>query len=65
MARLLSNIDVLSKYLTFEIFTVCTKLAEMAILASKDLTTAKKLPPVGLDLVQEIIAGLGVQSLTN
>ena len=24
----------------------------------------KKLPPVGLDLVQEIIAGLGVQCLT-
>ena len=45
-------------------FTVCTKLAEMAILYSKNLTTAKKLPPVGLDLVQEIIAGLGVQYLT-
>ena len=45
---------------TFEFFTVCTKLAEMAILYSKDLTTAKKkkLPPVGLDLVQEIITGL-------
>ena len=27
---------------TFEFFTVCTKLAEMAILYSKDLTTAKK-----------------------
>ena len=50
---------------TIEFFTVCTKLAEMAILYSKDLTTAKKkLPPVGLDLVQEIIAGLGVQCLT-
>ena len=50
---------------TFEFFTVCTKLAEMAILYSKDLTTAKKkLPPVGLDLVQEIIAGLGVRCLT-
>ena len=48
--------------LTHEFFTVGTKLAEMAILYSKDLTTAKKkLPPVGLDLVQEIIAGLGVQ----
>ena len=48
-----------------EFFTVCTKLAEMAILYSKDLTTAKKeLPPVGLDLVQEINAGLGVQCLT-
>ena len=35
-----------------EFFTVCTKLAEMAILYSKDLTTAKKmLPPVGLDLM--------------
>ena len=27
---------------SFEFFTVCTKLAEMAILYSKDLTTAKK-----------------------
>ena len=49
----------------YRVFTVCTKLAEMAILYSKDLTTAKKkLPPVGLDLVQEIIAGLGVQCPT-
>ena len=30
----------------------------MALLASKDLTRAKKLPPVGLDLVQEIMTGL-------
>ena len=41
----------------------------MAILYSKDLTTAKKkLPPVGLDLVQEIISGLGanfVQTVKN
>ena len=27
---------------SFEFFTVCTKLAEMAILYSKDLTAAKK-----------------------
>ena len=41
---------------TGEFFTVCTKLAEMAILYSKNLTTAKnKLAPVGLDLVQEIL----------
>ena len=46
---------------TVEFFTVCTKLAEMAILYSKDLTTAKKLPPVGLDLMLQIITGLGVQ----
>ena len=46
----------------FEFFTVCTKLAERAILYSKDLTTAKKkLPPVGLDLMLQIITGLGVQ----
>ena len=51
---------------TFEFFTVCTKLAEMAILYSKDLTTAKKkLPPVGLDLMLQIITGLGVQCLTK
>ena len=48
-----------------EFFTVCTKLAEMAILYSKDLTTAKKkLPPVELDLMLQIITGLGVQCLT-
>ena len=50
---------------SIEFFTVCTKSAEMAILYSKDLTTTnKELPPVGLDLVQGIIAGLGVQCLT-
>ena len=33
---------------------------------SKDLTTAKKkLPPVGLDLMLQIITGLGVQCLTR
>ena len=46
---------------TITFFTVYTKLEEMALLASKDLRTAKqKLPPVGLDLV----SGLGVQCLT-
>ena len=35
------------------------------LLASKELTTAKKkLPPVGLDPMQEIITGPGVQCLT-
>ena len=35
-------------------------------IVSKDLTTVKKkLPPVGLDLMQEIITGLLVQCLTN
>ena len=29
-------------YLSIEFFTVYTKLAEMTVLASKDLTTAKK-----------------------
>ena len=44
---------------TLEFFTVYTKLAEMAILASKDLRTPKKkLPPVGLDLMHGIITGL-------
>ena len=37
----------------------------MSILASKDLTTAKKLPPVELDLMQEIITSLKVQYLIN
>ena len=37
----------------------------MAFLYSKELTTAKKkLAPVGLDLMQEIIIGLEVQGLT-
>ena len=36
----------------------------MAVLASKDLAAAKKLPSVWLDLMQEIITGLGVQYLT-
>ena len=50
---------------SIEFFTVCTKLAEMAVLYLKDLTTAKKeLPPVGLDLMLQIITGLGVQCLT-
>ena len=31
-----------SQLIAFEFFTVCTKLAEIAILYSKDLTTAKK-----------------------
>ena len=49
-----------------EFFTVCTKLAEMAVLYSKDLTTARKrLPPVGLDLMLQIITGFGVQCLTK
>ena len=39
----------------FQVYT------EMALLASKDLITAKKLPPVGLDLMLEIITGLRVQ----
>ena len=37
----------------------------MTVLASKNLTTAKKLPPVGLDLMQEIITCSGVPCLTN
>ena len=37
--------------MTFEFFTVYTK--------------PKKLPPVGLDMMQEIITGLRVQCLTN
>ena len=50
----------------FEFFKVNTELAERAVLASTDLTTVKtKLPPVGLDLMQEIIICLGVQCLTN
>ena len=47
---------------TFEFFTVYTKLAEMVVLALNDLTTVKKLPPVGM---QEIITGLRVQCLAN
>ena len=35
----------------FEFFAFNTKLPEMVILASKDFTAAKKLPPVGLDVM--------------
>ena len=49
----------------FKFFTVCTKLAEMALLYSKDLTTAKQLPPGVLDLMQEIITGLVSQCLSD
>ena len=41
-------------------FTVNTKLAEIVVLASNDLTTAKK-----RGLIQEILTGLRVQCLTN
>ena len=40
-----------------EFFAFNTKLPEMAMLASNDFTTAKKLPPVGLNLM---IIGSGV-----
>ena len=46
-------------------FTVNTELTEMAVLASKGLTTPKKLPSVGLGLLQEIITRLGVQCLAS
>ena len=49
----------------FEFFIVYTKLAEMALFSPNDLTTLKKLPLVGLDLILQIITGLGVQSLTK
>ena len=51
---------------TFEFFTVNTKLAEIAVLTLKDLTTVKKsYLQWGFDLMHEIITGLGVQCLTN
>ena len=37
----------------------------MAVMASKDLRRPKKLPPVVLDLMQEIITGLRFQHVTN
>ena len=36
---------------TLEFFAFNTKLPEMAILSSNNVTAAKKLPPVGLDLI--------------
>ena len=36
---------------SIEFFAFNTKLPEMTILASKDFTAAKKMPPVGLDLM--------------
>ena len=54
----LSNFNIFL-FVQIEFFTVYTKLAEMAILASKDLRTPKKkLLPVGLDLMQGIITAL-------
>ena len=57
--RVCENLLQLDYRLSFigasEFFTVCTKLAEMALLYSKDLTTAKKVTSSGLDLMQEII----------
>ena len=45
-----------------EFFPVYTKLAEMAILASKDFRKPKNvLPPVELNLMPGIITGLWVQ----
>ena len=41
-AMLPSNVST-----AFEFFTVCAKLAEMAILCSKDVTTAKKVTSSG------------------
>ena len=61
----LSLFDSVYEPSSFEFFSVNTKLAEMAILASKDLTAVKKLPPVGLDLMLKIITVLGVLCLTN
>ena len=62
--RTLSSI-VRNKLLPIEFFTVYTKLAEMALLYSKNLATAKKkLLLVELGLMLEIITGLGVQCLT-
>ena len=43
--------DLAMSTTTIEFFVINTKLPEMAILASKDFTAAKMLPPVGLDLV--------------
>ena len=37
----------------------------MAVLASTNLTTAKNKLPAGLNLMQEIIIGLGVEYITD
>ena len=46
-----------------QFFAVYIKLAEKTLLYSKYLTAAKKLPPVGLNIVQKFIAGLEVKCL--
>ena len=47
------------------VFHSLYKVGRNAIIGIKGFNNSKKkLPPVGLDLVQEIIAGLGVQCLT-
>ena len=39
---------------SLEFFTVKIKLAEMAVLASKDNNSKKKLHPVGLNLLKQL-----------
>ena len=51
--------------ISIDFFIVYTKLVEMALLASEDLTTAKKITSTGLDLMHEIITGLRLLCLTN
>ena len=46
----MNSLNLASSIKAVEFFTVNTKLPVMAVLASQDLATAKKLPPVGLDL---------------
>ena len=46
----MNSLNLASSIKAIEFFTVNTKLPEMAVLASQDLATVKKLPPVGLDL---------------
>ena len=47
------------------VFHSLYKVGSTGSIGIKGFNNSKKLPPVGLDLMQEIIAGLGVQCLTN
>ena len=58
-------LEQVSVFQEIKFFTVYTNLAKMAVLASTNLTTAKNKLPAGLNLMQEIIIGLGVEYITD
>ena len=64
-SNVMMNSDTFEKLPLLEFFTVHTKIAIQCIGIKGFNNSKKELPPAGLDLMQEIITGLGVQCLTN